>query len=53
MQQPFIDALEEYNHEPCAEVIIIQINPTPFKKIVIVNIDIGDIEKKPMVVPYI
>ena len=53
MQQPFVDALEEYNHEPYAEVTIIQINPTPFKKIVIVNIDVDDIEKKTMVVPYI
>lgn len=52
MKAPFEDALAEYNYEPWGEVNIIKINPTPWKKIVIVDIEVEDIEKKPMVVPY-
>jgi len=53
MKSSFEDAIAEYNYEPWGEVNIIKINPTPFKKIVIVNIDVGEVEKKPMVVPYL
>lgn len=53
MDQEFEDALAAYNHEPYADVSILMINPTPFKKRIIINIDIKDYEKQPKVIPYI
>lgn len=53
MDQEFEDALAAYNHEPYADVSILMMNPTPFKKRIIINIDIKDYEKQPKVVPYI
>lgn len=53
MDQEFEDALTAYNHEPYADVSILMMNPTPFKKRIIINIDIKDYEKQPKVIPYI
>lgn len=53
MKTPFEEALAEYNYEPWAYINIITIQTTPWNKSIIVNIDVGEVEEKPMVVPYI